>query len=166
MTNHAAVGVRVELNAAFPAARTRLRTLARGAMLPRASELAYGEGVTGLAEHAGPTRLADVCLEDLTVTDDCPHIALQWNAIAADGKLFTALLADLTLMPAGDQITVLSLTGSFWPPPARAGAGPDQAILRCCATAAMGSFLDSVACELIHPAGTVGPAGRSPVPPA
>jgi hypothetical protein len=46
--------------------------------------MAYGEGVAGLVEIADPaaglTRLADVCLEDLTETDDCAHIALQWEA--------------------------------------------------------------------------------------
>jgi hypothetical protein len=158
VTDHIAVGVRVALNTGFHAARARLRSLAGGGMLPRASEVAYGEGVTGLAELAGPaaglTRLAGVCLEDLTESDDCTHIALQWEAIAADGKLFTALLADLMLIPAGDQITALSVTGTYWPPPVRAGAGLGQAIVRRCATAVIGSFLDSVACELVHPAGT------------
>jgi hypothetical protein len=134
-------------------------------MLPWASEVAYGEGVTGLAELAGPaaglTRLVGVCLEILTETDDCTHIALQWEAIAADGKLFTALLADLMLIPAGDQITALSVTGTYWPPPGRAGAGLGQAIVRRCATSVIGSLFDSVACELVHPAGTAGlSAGR------
>ena len=167
MTDHTVVGDRVALNIGFHAARTRLRILAKGGILLRASEVAYGEGIAALVELAGPaaglTRLADVCLEDPTETDDCVHLALQWEAIAADGKLFTALLADLMLVPAGDQITTLSLAGAYWPP-GRAGTGPGQAIVRCCATAATSSFLDSVACELIHPAGTAGPAGRSPVP--
>jgi hypothetical protein len=165
--DHTVVGDRVELNVGFHAARTRLRILVSGGMLPRASEVAYGEGSAALVELAGPaaglTRLADVCLEDLTETDDCAHIAVQWEAIGADGKLFTALLADLMLVPAGDQITALSLTGAYWPPPGRAGAGPGQAIVRCCATAVIGSFVDSVACELVHPAGTAGLAARSPV---
>jgi hypothetical protein len=78
--------------------------------------------------------------------------------------LFTALLADLMLVPAGDQTTALSLTGAYWPPPERARAGLDKVIARCCATTVIGSFLDSVACELDHPAGTTGPAGYSPVP--
>ena len=168
MTDHTVVGDRVALDVGFDAARTRLRILANGGMLQRASEVAYGEGITALVELAGPaaglTRLADVGLEDLTETADCAHIALQWDAIAADGKLFTALLADLMLVPAGNQITALSLAGAFWPPPGRAGAGQDPVIARCCATAVIGSFLDSVACELVHPAGTAGPAGRSPVP--
>jgi hypothetical protein len=137
-------------------------------MLPRASEMAYGEGITTLVELAGPaaglTRLADVRLEDLAETDDRAHIVLRWEAIAADGKLFTALLADLMLVPAGDQGTDLSLTGAYWPPPRRAGAELTEAIVRCCATAVIGSFVDSVACGLVHPSGTAGPEGRSPVP--
>jgi hypothetical protein len=164
VTDHTVVGDRVALSVGFRAARTRLRILAKGGMLLRASEVAYGEGITALVELAGPaaglTRLADVCLEDLTGTDDCAHIALQWEAIAADGKLFTALLADLMLVPAGDQITSVSLAGAFWPPPGLAGTGLGQAIVRCCATAVIGSFLDSVACELVHPAGTAGARRR------
>jgi hypothetical protein len=169
VTGHTVVGDRVALNLGFDAARARLRILALDGMLLGASEVAYGEGITALVELAGPaaglTRLADVCLEDLAETDDCAHIALQWEAIAADGRLFTALDADLMLVPAGDQITALCLTGAYRPPPrGGAGAGPGQAIVRCCATAAIGSFLDQVACALVHPAGTAGPAGRSPVP--
>jgi hypothetical protein len=160
VTDHTAVGVRVALNTGFHAARARLRILVKGGTLPRASEVAYGEGIAGLAELVGPaaglTRLAGVCLEDLTETDDCAHIALQWEAIAADGKLFTALLADLMLIPAGDQITAVSVTGTYWPPPGRAGAGLGQALGRRCAMAVIGSFLDSVACELVHPAGMAG----------
>jgi len=160
VTDHTAVGVRVALNTGFHAARARLRTLAKGGTLPRASEAAYGEGIAGLAEFAAPaaglTRLADVCLEDLTETDDSAHIALQWEAIATDGTLFTALLADLMLIPAGDQITALSVTGTYWPPPGRADARLGQAIVRRCATAIIGSFLDSVACELVHPADMAG----------
>ena len=155
MTDHTVVGDRVALDVGFRAGRTRLRILAQGGMLLRASEVAYGEGITVLVELAGPaaglTRLADVCLEDLTGTDDCAHIALRWEAIAADGRLFTALLADLMLVPAGDQVTALSLAGAYRPPPRRADAGLGQAIERCCATAVIGSFLDSVARELVSP---------------
>jgi hypothetical protein len=165
VTDHTALGVRVALNTGFHTARARLKILVKGGTLPRASEVAYGEGTAGLAELADPaaglTRLASVCLEDLTETDDRAHIALQWEAIAADGKLFTALLADLMLIPAGDHITVVSVTGTYWPPPGRADAGLGQAIVRRCATTVIGSFLDSVACELVHPAGVAGlSAGR------
>ena len=136
-------------------------------MLLRASEEAYGEGTTRPMEFAGPaagpTRLASICLEDLSETDDCVHIALAWDAIAADGTLFTALLADLILIPAGDHNAALSLTGTYWLPPGQTDTGPGQAIVRSCATRVTGSLLDLVACELVRPTGTAEPAAHSPV---
>jgi hypothetical protein len=119
VTGHTVVGDRVVLNVGFRAARTRLKKLAESGMLLRASEVAYGEGITAVVELAGPaaglTRLADICTEDLTQADDCAHTALQWDAIGADGELFTGLLADLMLVPAGDQISALSLTEELLP---------------------------------------------------
>lgn len=166
MTDHIVVGDRVLLDASFRAARGRLGILARDGMLLRASDVAYGEGITGLVKMAGPaaglTRLAGAHLDDLAETDDCAHIALQWEAIAADGKLFTALDADLMLVPAGDQITALAVAGSYRPQPGRAGTGLDRAIVRECAMAAIRSFLARVACALVHPAGTAGLTGHGP----
>ena len=151
------VGDRVLFDASFRAARTRLGILARDGILLRASEVAYGEGTAVLARAAGPaaglTRLAQARLEDQADTDDCAHIVLQWEAIAADGKLFTALDADLMLMPAGDQITALALAGAFRPQPGQTGAGLDRTVVRECAMAAIRSFLAQVACALAHPAG-------------
>ena len=166
MTDHIVVGDRVLLDASFRGARARLGILARDGMLQWASEVAYGEGITGLVKMAGPaaglTRLAGAHLDDLAETDACAHITLQWEAIAADGKLFTALDADLMLVPAGDQITALAVAGAYRPQPGRAGAGLDRAIVCECATAAIRSFLVRVGCVLAHPAGTAGPAGHSP----
>jgi hypothetical protein len=156
MTGHTAVGDRVLLQVGFHAARNRLRRLAGDGMLQRACEVAYGEGVAALAELAGPaarlTRLADACLADLTETGDRAHIALQWDAIDADGTLFTALLADLMLVPAGEQASALSLAGAYWPPPGLTGAGLGHVTVHCCVTAMTGSLLNAVACELGHPA--------------
>ena len=186
MTDHIVIGDRVLLDASLGTARARLQILARDGMLLRAAEAAYGEAITGLVQAAGPaaglTRLAGICLEDLAETGDCAHIALQWEAIAADGTLFITLDAALMLIPAGDrrintsldysvspdaalmpvpaedQITALTLAGAYRPQPGPAGAGLDQTIVRRCATAAIGSFLDRVACALVHPAGTAGPS--------
>ncbi len=162
MTDQIVVGDRVVIEAAFHATRARLRIVAGDGMLQGASELAYGESITGLVtlagREAGLTRLATVRLGDLAETYDRVHIALQWEAIAADGKLFTALDADLMLAPAGDQITAMSLAGAYRPQPGLGGAGLDEAILRRCATVAIRSFVAEVACALAHPAGTAGPA--------
>jgi len=161
VTDYIVVGDRILLDASFRAARARLGILARDGMLLRASEVAYGEAITALVKVAGPpaglTRLAGARLDDLAETDDCAHIALQWEAIAADGKLFTALDADLMLAPAGDQITALALAGGYRPQPCRGGARLDPPIERECATAAIRSFLARVACALVDPAGTAGP---------
>jgi hypothetical protein len=165
MSEHLVVGDRVLLDVGFRAAQVRLEILAKKGMLSWASEVAYGEGITSLVTAAGPaaglTRLAGAHLDDLAETHDCAHIPLQWEAIAADGKLFTALDADLMLVPAGNQITALALAGAYRPQPGRTGAGLDRTIVRECATAAIRSFLTRVACELAHPAGTALPAGRS-----
>jgi hypothetical protein len=161
------VGDRVLLDAGFRAARARLGILARDGMLLSASEVAYGEGITALVNATGPaaglTRLAGACLDNLADSDHCAHIALQWEAIAADGKLFTALDADLMLVPAGDQITELALAGAYRPQPGQVGVTLDQAIMRECAAAAIRSLLARVACALVHPAGTAGLAGRNPL---
>jgi hypothetical protein len=163
--DHVVVGDRVLLDSGFRAARARLEILVSDGMLLGASEVAYGEGITGLVNAAGPaaglTRLAGVRLGDLAQTDHCAHIPLQWQAIAADGRLFTALDADLMLVPAGEQATALALAGAYRPQPGRVGAGLDGEIVRRCAAATIGSFLARVACVLVHPAGTVGPAVRS-----
>jgi len=157
VTDHIAVGDRVLLDAGFRATRARLEILARDGMLLRLSEVAYGEGITSLVKLAGPaagqTRLAGVRLDELAQTDNCAHVPFRWEAIAADGKLFTALDADLMLVPSGDQVTALALAGAYRPQPGRAGAGLDPAIVRRCATVATRSFLARVACALVHPAG-------------
>ena len=161
MRDHLVVGDRVLLEVSFRAARARLATLARDGVLLQASEIAYGQGITGLVKLTGPaaglTRLAGVSLDNLAGTHHCAHVVLQWEAIAADGKLFAALDADLMLVPAGEQITALALAGAYQPQPGRDGADLDQALARECAAAAIRSFLARVACALVHPAGTAGP---------
>ena len=160
MSDHLVVGDRVLLDVSFCAAQVRLEILAKKGMLSWASEVAYGEGITSLVTAAGPaaglTRLASAHLDDLAESHDCAHIPLQWEAIAADGKLFTALDADLMLVPAGARTTALALAGAYRPQPGPAGAGLDRTIVRECATTAIRSFLARVACALAHPAGTAG----------
>ena len=164
--DHIVVGERVLLDASFRAGRPRLEILARDGVLLAASEVAYGAGIAGLVKVAGPaaglTRLAEVRLDDLAGPDDCARIGLKWVAIAAGGQLFTALDADLMLVPAGDQITALTLAGAYRPQPGLTCAGLDRAVMRGCAAAAIRSFLARVACALVHPAGTAGPAGHRP----
>jgi hypothetical protein len=132
-------------------------------MLLQASEIAYG--VTDMAEVADSavrmSRLARVCAEGLEDAEDCTRIALRWEAIASDGKPFAILDADLMLIPAGDENTILALTGGYRPQPGQAGADLDETILGRHAAATIRTFLGRIASALVHPAGAAGPKRRN-----
>jgi hypothetical protein len=161
MSGNVFVGDQVLVDASFDAARSRLGRLAGDGVLLGASEYAYAAGVTGLAEAglvAGMSRLVGVRPGDPAETGGCARLSLRWEAIGSGGALFPALDADLTLSPAGEKITVLSLAGVYRLP-GDAGAGLDPAIVRCFAAVTVRSFIARVACALMHPAGSAVPAG-------
>jgi hypothetical protein len=166
VADHVFAGHRVVLAVSFDTGRARLGILARDGVLLRACQAAYSDGIAGLTQAAGPaaglSRLAAVGLADLADTHHCARLALRWEALAADGKVFPALEADLMLTPAGEQITLLAVAGTYRRPPGWPGAGLDQAIVRRCAAATIRGFLARFACALVHPAGATGPAGTSP----
>ncbi len=161
------VGDHLLLDVSFDAARARLGRLAGDGVLLGASECAYGEGITGLAEAAGPvaglSRLAGVRPGDLIEKQGCARLWLRWDAIGPDGAVFPALDADLTLSPAGAKTTALTLAGVYRLP-GQAGAALDPAIVRCFAAVTVRSFIARLGCALAHPAGTalpVLPAGQN-----
>ena len=53
MSDHIVIGDRVLLDASFRDAQARLEMLVNDGMLPWASEMAYGEGITSLVTAAG-----------------------------------------------------------------------------------------------------------------
>jgi hypothetical protein len=160
------LGDRVVLTVRFGTAWTRLAVLARDGVLLRACRTAYDAGMADLAQAAGPaarlSRLAAVRLTALADTDHCARLALRWEALTATGERFLTLDADLMLTPAGEQITLLAMTGTYRPPPGWAGAGLDRVIVRRSAAAAIRMFMARIACALVHPAGAAGPADASP----
>ena len=165
VTDQIFAGHHVVLDVSFGTGQARLGILARDGVLLRACHAAYSQGIAGLAQAAGPaarSRLAAVRLVGLADTDHCARLALRWQALAADGTVFPALEADLVLSPAGEQITLLAVAGTYRLQPGRAGTGLDQAMVRRCATTTIRSFMARIACALVHPAGATGPAGASP----
>ena len=153
------VGDHLLLDVSFDAARVRLGRLAGDGVLLGASEGAYGEGITGLAEAgpgAGMSRLAGVRPGDFTETPERARLWLRWDAIGPGGAVFPALDADLTLSPAGENTTALTLAGVYRLP-GQAGAGLDPAIVRCFAAVTVRSFIARLGCALAHPAGTALP---------
>jgi hypothetical protein len=146
----------VLVDVGFEAARARLGCLAGDGVLLGAAEYAYGTGITGLMQEAGPaagmSRLAGVRPGDLTETLDCARLGLRWEAIGPGGNLYPALDANLTLTPNGETTTLLALTGVYrLADPAYAGLDP--AIVHCFAAVTIRSFIARLACALMHPAG-------------
>jgi hypothetical protein len=160
MSGNTFVGDHVLLDVGFDAARRQLWCVSSDGVLMSASECAYGEGVTGLDEEAAMSRLAGVQSGDVTETQDCARLWLRWDAISPDGTLFPALDADLTLSPAGETTTELTLTGVYRLP-GQAEAGLDPAIVRCFADMTIGCFIARLASALVHPAGSAVPVRRA-----
>jgi hypothetical protein len=156
MSANVFVGDRILADAGFAAARRQLGRLAGDGVLLGAAEYAYGAGITGLAEAAGvtgePPRLAGVRPGELTETAGCARLALRWEAVGANGALFPALDADLTLTPAGEATTLLALAG-IYRLPEQMGAELNPAIVRCFAAVTIRGFVARLACAVMHPAG-------------
>jgi hypothetical protein len=163
------IGDHVLLNVGFAAARARLGNLAVGGVLLGASEYAYGETITSLAgagSVAGVSQLAGVRPGDFTEGPGIAQLPVHWEATTADGRLFPALDAELTLTSLGDQATVFALAGVFRPPPGLADAGPDRDIVCWFAAAAIRVFLARLACALVHPSGAAPARSARPRRPA
>ena len=160
MSGNVFIGDHILMDVCLDAATRQLGRLARDGVLLSASEHAYGEGVTGLVETAGlapgMSRLVGVQPGDLVETEGCARLWLRWEAIGSDGTLFPALDADLTLSPAEENTTVLTLAGVYRLPE-HAGAGLDPGIVRCFAAVTIDSFIARLACALMHPAGSAVP---------
>ena len=160
------IGDEVLLDVSFDAARARLADLTRGGSLARASEDAYGEGITGraragpLASALGMSRLAEVHSRDIVTRGNSAVLTLRWDATGPGGGLFHALDADITLTPAGKQATLLTLAGAYRPPPGPLGSGPDQVMLHRAAAATIRAFANRVADAIALPPARPDEAGE------
>lgn len=151
------VGEELLLDVSFRSAQARLVNLTHGGWLSGASEGAYDDGLAGLirvgplGDVPGISQLVRVRFRDLVTRDHTAVLTLRWEASGHGGGLFPALDADITLTPAGEQATRLTLAGAYRPPLAALGVGLDRAILHRVATATIRSLLSRVADALAHP---------------
>jgi hypothetical protein len=126
-------------------------------LLRSTSQAAYDAEVTGLARvgPAGLTRLVSVQVHELAASDDSAGLAIRWEATGPGGGLFPVLDADLSLTRAGENSTLLTLTGAYRPPFGALGAALDRAVLHRVAAATMRNFIKQVAAAIT---GQPGPA--------
>ncbi len=135
------VGSEVLLDVSFGVACTRVAALAHDGWLGGASGAAYREWGTGLA-RVGPldsvpwvTRLVEVRFRDLVTPRRVGGAGVAVGSGRPGGGLFPVLDADITLTPAGESATTLSLAGSYRPPLGKVGAVLDRVVLRRAAAA-------------------------------
>ena len=157
MTGGMFIAGELRTKVSFAVAGARLAGLARAGGLLDASQGAYGAGLAGLVPADPPGRVPQVAglvrvhVGNLIAHGDAIHAPLRWEAIAPDGGLFPVLDADLTLRPAGDQATMLALTGVYRLPPGTQGNELGQAVVRRVATVTIRAFLKRVTVAITIP---------------
>jgi hypothetical protein len=163
----------VSLDVGFAAAQARLANLIGGGLLVSASAQAYSDGITGLAavgplgSALGRSRLCQARFRDLKASGDTARFALRWEVTGPGGGLFPALDADITLTPAGQHSTTLTLTGVYRTPLGTVSAELDWVIWHGVATATIQAFLRLLTEGLARPATIAEPTakGDDPDPP-
>ena len=140
----------VMLDLSFPSARARLRALTRDGLLMSASDDAYDAELTGLMRvgAAGFSRLVRVQFRDLPERANTAGLALRWEVAGPGGALFPVLDADVELIWAGSQRTLLKLAGAYRPPLGALGDALDRALLHRVASATIRGFLRRIAAGL------------------
>jgi hypothetical protein len=91
------------------------------------------------------SKLVQVYARDVLIHDRSAVLTLRWEATGYGGGLFPALDADITLTPAGDGASLLTLDGAYRPPLAALGAALDNVILHRVATSTVRSLLSQLA---------------------
>jgi hypothetical protein len=143
------LGDEVLVAASFDAVRSRLARLAEGSELLRTSQVAYDHGIelTSRVGTAGVSKLVRVQVARLAESAGT-GLAIRWEATGPGSSLFPVLDADVRLTAAGDQLTLLALTGTYRPPLGPVGEALDRAILRNVAAATVRNFITRLAAAI------------------
>ena len=148
------VGDEMQVQVSAVAAAARLASLIRGSSLSRASRAAWDEGIARVGP-AGPvpglSKLVRVQVLPPVQRGAVTVLALRWEATGPAGRVFPALDATITLLPDGEQATLLGLEGVYRPPAGAAGAWLDRTILHRVAAATIRSFLHRIADAITDP---------------
>ena len=129
----------------------KLSRLARTDHLTEVSGCAYKSGLVGLSCTTPPDadqrrpKLVRVFVRDLVARQESAVLTLRWQATMPGGGLFPALDADITLTPAGEGRSLLTLDGAYRPPAGSRASGYDRAVLHRAATTTIHSLLGQIA---------------------
>jgi hypothetical protein len=149
------IGDEVRAQVSLTAGSTRIAAALGSTTLSTASHAAWGEGIARIGP-SGPVRglskLVHVRVTEPVQRGAVMALAMRWEAIGASGRLFPILDADITLIPDGDDATLIGLQGVYGPPAGAAGQMLDRLILHRIAAATIRSFLSRVAAAIEDPA--------------
>ena len=145
------IGTEIRLDVGFNTAQARLANLAHGGLLRRASQNAYKWGAdqarVGPLGALGTSRLIRVQFRRLVSREDSAVWALRWEAVGTTGGLFPVLDADVRLIQAAEQATVLAVSGAYRPP---MGAGLDRTIMHLVAESTIQTFTRQLGVGLMN----------------
>ena len=150
------IGAKIRMEVGFSAAQARLANLAHDGLLRRASENAHRWGAD--QAQVGPlgiSKLVQVQVRHLVTHEDSAVWALRWEANGTTGGLFPVLDADIMLTQAGEQATVLAVSGAYRPPFGSLGAGLDRAIMHLVAEATIRAFTRQIGAVIVNPAASL-----------
>lgn len=140
----------VLIAATFDAARSRLAGLIDDGELLSSSKAAYGHGIEGTTRvgATGVSKLVRIQVAPLAESAAAGGLAIRWQATGPGSSLFPVLDADIRLTPAGEQATLIALTGTYRPPLGPVGEALDRAILRNVAAATIRNFIGRLAAAI------------------
>ena len=81
------------------------------------------------AERIGITKQVRVQVLPARQVNGIVTVPFRWEATGPTGRLFPSVDANLTLTPAGERATTVTVTASYRPPLGRAGAALDRSLL-------------------------------------
>jgi hypothetical protein len=153
----------VLLDLQYPAARDGLARLVHGGLLA-ASQEAHDDEAVGLQRvgAGGLWKLVTVQVSELPSTRESSGVAIRWQANGPGSALFPVLDADVSLSPADERHTSLTLTGVYRPPFGDLGARIDRAVMHRLAAATIRNFLGRLAESLSHDNGRTKAAAAEP----
>ena len=160
------------LDVGFGAAQARLANLLRSGALITSSVDCHEQAMTCLVrvgllgQAAGVSKVVAVRFGELVIRGDSAMVPLRWHATGPGGVLFPVLDADLELTALREDATMLRPAGAYRPPPGKADAALDRAVLQRVATATIRAFIRRIADAVVHPAGARAPGreGRGLAP--
>jgi hypothetical protein len=148
------IGDEVRAEVSLPDASTRIADVLGGVALRTASHAAWAEGIARVGPTGpvpGLSKLVHVRVTEPVRREAVTMLALRWEATGASDRLFPVLDADITLIPDGDDATLIGLQGVYRPPAGSAGQMLDRVVLHRIAAATVRSFLNRVAAALGDP---------------